>query len=108
MGCCIGLKNEILADKEIIINLGHIKEDFIISSDKITNKEQNWINSDEIKYRKVSFKAEETIRDENISKTKKREKIVNTYPKRIKDTAKNLRLITIVEVRNIHKFFALK
>ena len=102
MGCCVGLKNDIFNDKEIIINLGPkeienflgTKEDFFKDNSKSNN-------------RKTSSQSVET-NAESPKKVKKRKKSQNYHNQRIKDITKNLKLFTISEIKNMSKFFVLK
>ena len=102
MGCCVGLRNDIFTDKELIVNLGpkEIKnflgndKDFLLTPSKSNN-------------RKTSSQTAET-NVESPKKVKKRKKSKNFHNQRIKDISKNLKLFTISEIKNMQKFFVLK
>ena len=105
MGCCVGLRNTILIDKEIIEDLDqNEKRAFIVSSCKDnTNEEESKIKTKGVKQEKSSSKTVETNNEENLNNNNK--KSFNPSNKRINDPSKNLKLITVSEVKNIHKFF---
>ena len=105
MGCCVGLRNTILIDKEIIEDLDpNEKRAFIVSSCKDnTNEEESKIKTKGVKQEKSSSKTVETNNEENLNNNNK--KRFNPSNKRIKDASKNLKLITVSEVKKIHKFF---
>ena len=96
MGCCAGLKNDYISDKEYIINLGPKEIDDLIENDQNFYK----INQKK-KYRKSSSKTAET----NAESPKKLKKSGNFHNQRIQDIARNLRLIAEDEVKNTLKFF---
>ena len=99
MGCCTAFKNDIFMDKELIVNLG--PKEIITFKGRNRNDSKKSSNT---KYTKLSTKTLE-INSENPNKQKKRE---NFHNQRTKDIAKNLRLITIIEVKNTRKFFVFK
>ena len=99
MGCCAGLKNDNIFDKEYIVNLGPKEIDDLLESDRDFYK-----NSEKKKYRKSTSKTAET----NAESPKKRKKSGNFHNQRIKDIARNLRLIADEEVKNIRKFFVVE
>ena len=102
MGCCIGISNDISMCKELIINLGPKEiNDFILRDE--ANPKSIWNK----KIRKSSSKTAD-ISDESPRKSKRRKKSLNYHNQKIKDIAKNLQLIAISEVKNVHKFFQLK
>ena len=107
MGCCVGLRNSILIDKEIIEDLDpNEKRAFIVSSCKDnTNEEESKIKTKGVKQEKSSSKTVETNNEENLNNNNNNKKSFNPSNKRIKDASKNLKLITVSEVKNIHKFF---
>ena len=102
MGCCVGLKNDIFTDKELIVNLGPKEienflgndEDFLLTHSKLNN-------------RKTSSQTAET-NAESPKKRQKRKKNKYFHNQRIKDISKNLKQITISEIKNMNKFFVLK
>ena len=99
MGCCIGISNDISMCKELIINLGPKEiNDFILRDE--ANPKSIWNK----KIRKSSSKTS----DESPRKSKRRKNSMNYHNQKIKDIAKNLQLIAISEVKNVHKFFQLK
>ena len=102
MGCFIGMRNDTFLDKELIINLGPKEiSDFLLREEDnpkiIVNK----------KYRKMSSKTVET-NAESPKKPKRLKKSINYHNQKIKDIAKNLQLIAISEVKNVHRFFHVK
>ena len=99
MGCCTSLQNDLFTGKEIIVNLGPKEIDDLLESDRDFNK-----NNEKKKYRKSSSKTAET----NAESPKKRKKSGNFHNQRIKDIARNLRLIADDEVKNIRKFFVVE
>ena len=99
MGCCTAFKNDIFMDKDLIMNLGPKEiEEFIGRKRNDSKKSSN------TKYTKLSTKTLE-INSESPNKQKKSE---NFHNQRTKDIAKNLRLITIIEVKNTRIFFVFK
>ena len=102
MGCCTSLQNDLFTGKEIIVNLGPKEiEEFIGRKRNDSKKSSN------SKYTKLSSKTLET-NAESPKKAKKQKKNENFHNQRTKNIAKNLRLITIIEVKNTRKFFAFK
>ena len=102
MGCCTAFKNDIFMEKDLIVNLGPKEiEEFIGRKRNDSKKSSN------TKYTKLSSKTLET-NAESPKKAKKRKKSENFHNQRTKNIAKNLRLITIIEVKNTRKFFAFK
>ena len=99
MGCCAGLKNDNIFDKEYIVNLGPKEIDDLLESDRDFYK-----NNEKKKYRKSSSKTAET----NADSPKKRKISGNFHNQRIKEVVKNLRLIADDEVKSIRKFFVSK
>ena len=99
MGCCNAFKNDIFMDKELIVNLG--PKEIITFKGRNRNDSKKSSNT---KYTKLSTKTLE-INSESPNKQKKSE---NFHNQRTKTIAKNLRLITIIEVKNTRKFFAFK
>ena len=96
MGCCTAFKNDIFMDKELIVNLG--PKEIITFKGRNRNDSKKSSNK---KYTKLSTKTLE-INSESPNKQKKSE---NFHNQRTKNIAKNLRLITINEVKNTRKFF---
>ena len=102
MGCCIGMRNDTFLDKELIINLGPKEiSDFLLREE---NNPKIIVNK---KYRKTSSKTLET-NAESPKKPKRLKKSINYHNQKIKDIAKNLQLIAISEVKNVHRFFHVK
>ena len=101
MGCCTSLQNNLFTGKEIIVNLGPKEIEEFIGRNRNNSKK-----SSNTKYSKFSSKTLET-NSESPKKTKKQKKGGNFHNQRTKDIAKNLRLITILEVKNTRKFFVL-
>ena len=99
MGCCVGLKNDIFPDKEIIINLGPKEIETFIGNKEDFFKEPSKSNN-----RKTSSQSVET-NAESPKKIKKRKKSKNYHNQRIKNITKNLKQITISEIKNLRKFF---
>ena len=109
MGCCLGLRNNLLSNKDIIIDINESeRREIIVKSSKDYIEKENNYNKSNRKKSVISTKIADTSLMDNSRPPKKREKIINTYNKRIKDTTKILQLIAISEVKNIHKFFMLK
>ena len=102
MGCCVGLKNDIFKDKELIENLGpnEIKNILEKNGDiiKDSSKSQN---------RKPSSQSCET-NAESVVNEKKRKNSKNFHNEIIKDITKYLKLIAIEEIKNMRIFFVLK
>ena len=69
MGCCAGLKNDNIFDKEYIVNLGPKEIDDLLESDRDFYK-----NNEKKKYRKSSSKTAETN-----AESPKSEKSVETF-----------------------------
>ena len=105
----MGLRNNLLSNKDIIIEINESEKREIIvkSSNNYIEKENNY-NKSIRKKSVISTKIADTSLVDKSNSPKKREKIINTYNKRIKDKTKILQLIAISEVKNIHKFFMLK
>ena len=110
MGCCAGLRHDILLDKDIIVNIDpNEKRDLIEGSIELSkDKDKISKKSDSIKQGKNSSKTIETNNTDDISQLKSPKKFKNICYKKIKFTAKNLKQITICELENIHKFFDVK
>ena len=105
MGCCIGIRNNSFTDKDFFIKpIPKEKRDFMITSKSNSNKKLH-INKN---YRKSSSKTTEASHSNNSYRIKNNENLLNSHNKMIKDISKELRLITILECKNIRKFFALK
>ena len=102
MGCCVTIKTDLFFDKELIVNLAPKKIENLMG-----NNRQYCQNTPKMKFRKASSKTVET-KAEIQNKEKKRKKSGNFHNKVTKDVAKNLRLFSINEVKNIRKFFVLK
>ena len=97
MGCCLNSNNNI--NKEIIINTGN--------DNKVTSKEKSEVNYDKknsIKNKKLSSNS---VKTNNVEDTKSN-KITNNHERRIKNAVKKLKSITLMEVKNLRKFFLLK
>ena len=102
MGCCAGFKNIQFTDKEIIVNLGP-KE----IENYLEKNEDLWKESSNLQSRKPSSQSMETNVESPI-KAKKRKKSENCHNRKIKEVSKNLKLIAVEEIKNMHKFFDLK
>ena len=107
MGCCTGLKKEILLNKNSLIDLeeNDIRENNPKICKNLKSKEEISDKSDALKNIKTSSKDLEINKDIIISNPKKYERSLSPKDKRIKNTAKKLKLITDIEVKNLHKFF---
>ena len=99
MGCCVGLKNDTFPDKELIVNLGPKEIENFIGNSEDFFKEPSKSNN-----RKTSSQSVET-NAESPKKIKKRKKSKNYHNQRIKNITKNLKQITISEIKNLRKFF---
>ena len=108
MGCCAGLTPDMIKDKGIIVNIQpKEKMDFIVSKIEVSEvKDKIPKKADTIKQGKTSSKTVETNNTDNLSQSKSPKKITNPHERRVRHTAKNLMKISIGEVENIHKFFA--
>ena len=102
MGCCVSLKNDVFLDKELIVNLAPKEIEYLMGNNREYNR-----NTSKMKFRKASSKTVET-NAESPKKEKKRKKSGNFHNQITKDVAKNLRLFSIDEIKNIRKFFVLK
>ena len=102
MGCCVTIKTDVFFDKELIVNLAPKKIENLMGNNRKYSQ-----NTPKMKLRKASSKNVET-NAESPKKEKKRKKSGNFHNKVTKDVAKNLRLFSINEVKNISKFFVLK
>ena len=107
MGCCTGLKKEILLNKNSLIDLeeNDIRENNPKICKNLKNKEEISDKSDALKNIKTSSKDLEINKDIIISNPKKYERSLSPKDKRIKNTAKKLKLITDIEIKNLQKFF---
>ncbi len=99
MGCCVSIKTDVFLDKEFIVNLAPKEIEYLMGNNREYNR-----NTSKMKFRKASSKTVET----NAKKEKKRKKSGNFHNQITKDVAKNLRLFSIDEIKNIRKFFVLK
>ena len=108
MGCCAGLTPDMIKDKGIIVNIQpKEKMDFIVSKIEVSEvKDKIPKKTDTIKQGNTSSKTVETNNTDNLSQSKSPKKIANPHERRVRHTAKNLMKISIGEVENIHKFFA--
>ena len=102
MGCCVGLRNYIFSDKELIVNLGPKEIENFLGNDKDFLLTPSKLNN-----RKTSSQSAET-NAESPKKRQKRKKCKNFHNQKIKDISKNLKQITISEIKNMSKFFVLK
>ena len=109
MGCCIGLRNDSLLNKDMIIEINESeRREIIVKSSKSSfDTEKNCNKFNKQKSSVISTKIAETSFVDNAKSPKKSEKIVGIYNKRIKETAQILQLDAKSEVKNIHKFFVL-
>ena len=102
MGCCVSLKNDVFLDKELIVNLAPKEIENLMGSNR-----EYCQNTPKLKLRKASTKTVKT-NAESPNTEKKRKKSGNFHNHITRDVAKNLRKISIDEVKNIRKFFILK
>ena len=100
MGCCTVFKNDIFMDKELIVSLGPKEIDEFIGRKRNDSKKSSNTN-----YTKMSSKTLVT-NAKSPKKAKKQKKSENFHNQRTKNIAKNLRLITMIELKNTRKFFA--
>ena len=106
MGCCIGLRNDSLLNKDIIIEINeNERREIIVKSSKSSFDTENNCNKFNKLKSAISTKIAKTSFVDNAKSPKKPEKILGIYNKRIKETAKILQLIAKSEVKNIHKYF---
>ena len=101
MGCCVSIKTDVFLDKELIVNLAPKEIENLMGSNR-----KYYQNTRKMKLRKGSSKTLET-KAESPEKVKKRKKSGNFHNRITKDIAKNLRLFSIEEIKNIRKFFVL-
>ena len=102
MGCCVSIKTDVFLDKEFIVNLAPKEIENLMG-----NNREYYQNTPKMKLRKASSKTLET-NAESPEIEKKRKKTGNFHNQVTKDVAKNLRLFSIDEVKNIRKFFVMK
>ena len=111
MGCCIGIKNQpqIFSNKDIIVCVDeNVKRECAVDSRKSSfNKEKN-LKKNNRNPRKISMLSMQSTNLGSPIRRKKYDRVFNTHKKRVKNTAKILKLIAITEVKNIHKYFVLK
>ena len=107
MGCCTGMKKEVVIKSDLFVDLeqDEIREEKPKKSESVKSKGENSNKSDALKNLKTSSKFLELSREIYVSSPKKDEKDLSPKDKRIKNTAKKLKLITDGEVKNLHKFF---
>jgi hypothetical protein len=106
MGCCAGLRSDMIMDKGIIVNMEpKEKMDFIVSKIEDSEEKDRISKNDTVKKGKISSKTVETNNTDNLSQPKSRKKVINPHERRVRHTAKNLKKISISEVENTHKFF---
>ena len=102
MGCCNGLKNDIIMSKELFVNIDSRQiEDYLGTNGDFFGAPSK------MKLRKSSSKTVKTS-DQSPIRQKKRKNSENFHNQKTKDIARTLRLITYEEVQNIRKFFVLK
>ena len=106
MGCCTGIEKEILLNKSSLVELeeNEIRENNPQINKSFNSKEENSDKSDALKNLKTSSKLE-VNKEIIVSNPKHYEKKLSPKDKLIKNTAKKLKQITDIEVKNLQKFF---
>ena len=109
MGCCTYKRNDPLLMKgDIIVNTfpNEIK-DHILSTNEISPYNyKNSLITNNTKQGKNCLKTFDINITENTNKSNDLRKNTKTYNKRVKDTAKKLKQFTLIEVKNVNKFFS--
>ena len=107
MGCCTGIEKEILLNKSSLVELeeNEIRENNPKINKSFNSKEENSDKSDALKNLKTSSKYIEVNKEIIVSNPKNYEKKLSPKDKLIKNTAKKLKQITDIEVKNLQKFF---
>ena len=109
MGCCSFERNDpLLISRDIIVNtFPNEKKDHTFSTKEISpNNYKSSQITNNIKQDKSCVKTFDINIAENTNQSNDLKRFTKTYNKRIKDTAKKLKQITLVEVKNVNKFFS--
>ena len=107
MGCCAGIKQEISKNKDVLITTQQNENiDYSIISNGISKDKQiisqNVVNT---KHENITSNIDINKTD-NSFQTKPKKNIMNNNKNRIKHTSNNLKQLSKIEVKNIHKFFS--
>ena len=108
MGCCTYKRNDpLLSRGDIIVNTfpNEIKDHTLSTNEISPYNYKNSLITNNTKQRKNCLKTFDINITENINKSNDLRKNMKTYNKTVKDTAKKLKQITLIEVKNVNKFF---
>ena len=109
MGCCTCKRNDpLFISRDIIVNTfpNEIKDQALSTKEISPYNYNNSQITNNIKQDKTCLKTFDINVTENINQNNDLRKYTKTYNKRVKDTAKKLKQITLVEVKNVNKFFS--
>ena len=108
MGCCTCKRNDpLFISRDIIVNTfpNEIKDQALSTKEISPYNYNNSQITNNIKQDKTCLKTFDINVTENINQNNDLRKYTKTYNKRVKDTAKKLKQITVIEVKNVNKFF---
>ena len=107
MGCCVGIRHNAPVDKNLVLNIQQSeKNDLTTSSNELfKDKDKNSKKSDSFKHSKFIQKDLEENKTPYLIKSKNLKNISDINAEKVRNTYKNLKLFTINEVKNSHKFF---
>ena len=108
MGCCVGIKNDALINKNIVVNIEQNENnDLTTSSNELSkDKDKTSKKSDSLKKSKFIQKNDEENKSPITIRVKNIKNIEDISAEKVRKTYKNLKLFTIDEVKNSHKFFS--
>ena len=102
MGCCVGMRQNALINENLVVDKEqNEKNDITTSSNEfLKEKDKNSKKSDSFK--QSNFEENKTP---YLIKSKNIKNIEDINAEKVRNTYKNLKLFTINEVKNSHKFF---
>ena len=108
MGCCVGRKNDALINKNIVVNIEQNENnDLTTSSNELSkDKDKTSKKSDSLKKSKFIQKNDEENKSPITIRVKNIKNIEDISAEKVRKTYKNLKLFTMDEVKNSHKFFS--
>ena len=107
MGCCVGMSQNALINENLVVDIEqNEKNDITTSSNELLKeKDKNSKKSDSFKQSKFIQKDFEENKTPYLIKSKNIKNIEDINAEKVRNTYKNLKLFTINEVKNSHKFF---
>ena len=107
MGCCVGKRQNALINENLLVDIEqNEKNDITTSSNELLKeKDKNSKKSDSFKQSKFIQKDFEENKTPYLIKSKNIKNIEDINAEKVRNTYKNLKLFTINEVKNSHKFF---